>query len=81
MLLFTIYICLISIVFCNNISTKSGTDLGVCIGSNAAEKLFKRYVKTKLRQPRQLQIELQSSKDPWFNTVAYVNSQNRIAFG
>lgn len=78
---FAIFIYLISIVLSSDVTTKSGSDLGVCIGSNAAAKLLSRYVKTELRQPRLLQMELQSGADPWFDTVAYVDSQNRIAFG
>lgn len=70
-----------STALCGDALTKSGSDLGVCIGSNAAAKLLSRYVKTELRQPRLLQMELQSGAEPWFDTVAHVDSRNRIALG
>jgi hypothetical protein len=56
-------------------------DLGFTIGSSAASKLVRNAVDGQLRQPRLMQIDVNSANDPWFNEVARLDSRNRIAIG
>lgn len=71
------YKIIILIILIKNVHLSA--DLGINIGSKAAGKLATHCVHYALRQPRLLNLDLQSSVNPWFEKIADVKSQTKLS--
>lgn len=60
------------------INIQSKQDLGLSVGSSAAADLITHFLQTSLKQPRQIQTIIRSAYEPWFDTIAHVDSKNRV---
>ncbi|KAI6236545.1 hypothetical protein M3Y95_00169100 [Aphelenchoides besseyi] len=65
-------------LFASFISLTYAADLGFNLGSKAASQLVSHGIHSVLQQPRRLDLELVSSKNPWFDPVAHFDAKARV---
>lgn len=70
------YIFLIAIIF----TPIYASELGLTLGSEAATKLASHCVNYFLRQPTPLRVKCESAIEPWFSSIAHVDSRTRVSF-
>lgn len=56
------------------------SELQVTMGSSAATKLASHCVNYFLRQPQATKIKCESAVEPWFASIAHLDSRTRVSF-
>uniref|UniRef100_A0A914EDH1 Uncharacterized protein n=1 Tax=Acrobeloides nanus TaxID=290746 RepID=A0A914EDH1_9BILA len=56
------------------------SELGLTVGSSAATKLASHCMNYFLRQPQAVKIKCESGVEPWFASIAHIDSRTRISF-
>jgi hypothetical protein len=54
------------------------SDLGINTGSKAASQLVSESIHSALQNPKRLNIELLSARNPWFDPVAHLTTEARV---